>query len=217
MEKTCLLVESIVIFSAFFYLLLVCLTACCRTKKTNYNFYNFYVLSICFLMVLTCMICHAVFLGKIISNNLSYDCSDQFTNELIKQENLNTQKTITYTAVNLVLDIIMILGNILPISIICFKQKCEEKGNAVPTVSNMSSIDEKNKVNNIPKNNFNSKLNNNYQREVIVDNRTPIQEQQINLQNQYNNIPNSNNDFVAPPNIGISPNFVQGVSSNTKI
>ena len=52
------------------------------------------------------MICHCVFMGKMIYNNLSYDYSDKISNELLKKKNENTSKTILYTTLNLVVDII---------------------------------------------------------------------------------------------------------------
>jgi predicted nucleic acid-binding Zn ribbon protein len=61
------------------------------------------------------MICHCVFIKKIIKNDLFYECSDEVTNEILNQENKNTKKTIIYTAINLVPDILVtiLLGPIL--------------------------------------------------------------------------------------------------------
>jgi len=50
------------------------------------------------------------FFSQIILSDLpSYECSDKITNEVSRKENLNTNKTIIYTAVNMAADILVIL------------------------------------------------------------------------------------------------------------
>ncbi len=48
------------------------------------------------------IICFIVFLKGIQNNDLFYDCSDDITNEFLKQENNNTKKSITIVVINLV-------------------------------------------------------------------------------------------------------------------
>ena len=55
------------------------------------------------------IICHSVFLGRIMHNDLSYKCSDDITNEVLKKENENTKKSILYTTINLGLNIFTFL------------------------------------------------------------------------------------------------------------
>ena len=60
-----------------------------------------------------CIICHAIFLSQIIHNDLPpYECSDEITNEVSRQQSLNTKDTIIFTALNLAGDILVILINI---------------------------------------------------------------------------------------------------------
>ena len=70
----------------------------------------FYVtLIISSLLSLICIICQSVFLRIIIDYDLSYDCSDKITNEILRKENLNNKNDIKYTAVNLGLDCFFVL------------------------------------------------------------------------------------------------------------
>lgn len=56
------------------------------------------------------MICHIIFLSRIIHYDLSdYECSDIITNEILRKENLNTKKTIKFITINLVGDILAVL------------------------------------------------------------------------------------------------------------
>ena len=74
----------------------------------------FYVtLIISSLLSLICIICQSVFLRRIIDYDLSYDCSDKITNEVLRKENLNLKESIKYTAVNLGLDCFYILFNLI--------------------------------------------------------------------------------------------------------
>jgi len=81
-----------------------------RRKKDDILL-SFLLLS--FLLFFICIICHSVFLGKIIYNDLFYNCSDDITNEVSKKENQNTKASNLYTSVNLGLDIFFILINVL--------------------------------------------------------------------------------------------------------
>ena len=70
----------------------------------------FYIFSIiCLLFYVSVIICFIVFFKGIQNNDLFYDCSDDITNEFLKQENNNTKKSITIVVVNLVLDVVAII------------------------------------------------------------------------------------------------------------
>lgn len=108
-ERICSLVELLIIFSILFVgLLFMCIL---KNKYIDRRKKDDILLS--FLLLLICIICHSVFLGKIIYNDLSYNCSDDITNEVSKKENQNTKASILYTSVNLGLDIFFILINVL--------------------------------------------------------------------------------------------------------
>ena len=108
-EKTLLLVEPIITF-IFMCIFILCY---CQSYEKMYVIDYFYLMN--FLLFFSCMICHCVFIKKIIKNDLFYECSDEVTNEILNQENKNTKKTIIYTAINLVPDILVtiLLGPIL--------------------------------------------------------------------------------------------------------
>ena len=74
-------------------------------------------------MYLICIICQAVFLGRIIKYDFSYDCSDEITNEVLRLENLNTKKSIKYSAINLGIDVFFILFNVLAFLIVILMEK----------------------------------------------------------------------------------------------
>ena len=108
MESYCLIVESIIIFSLFLVIVLILII---QKIKSVYNrnkeeiIIAFLLLS--FILFFICIICHSVFLGRIIYNDLSYNYSDDLTNEVSKKENENTKKSILYTSINLALDIFL--------------------------------------------------------------------------------------------------------------
>ena len=65
------------------------------------------------IMIFIAFICRSVFLSKVISNTLEYDCSDEITNEFFRNESENTKKFIKYTAINLGGDVIFLIFNAL--------------------------------------------------------------------------------------------------------
>ena len=56
------------------------------------------------ILILTFFICQSAFLGMIIHYNLSYNCSDDITNELLRKENEKTKNNIIFIAINFGLD-----------------------------------------------------------------------------------------------------------------
>ena len=153
MEQICVFVESLIILISYVIFIIAGLTVRCK-RKIEIELVIFMMLVLPLLAIFTCIICQSVFLGKIIYYNISYDCSDNETNEVLKEGNLNTKKTIAFTAINLVLDILAILANTLPILIICLKKKCEDSKIYILPMNEKPSIYEKYKANNINGKNF---------------------------------------------------------------
>ena len=124
MERICLIVESIIIFSILLTILLIVIILKIKSAfNENSDIILLVFLILSFLLFFICIICHSVFLGRIIYNDLSYNCSDDLTNEVTRKENENTKKSILYTSINLGLDIFIILLYGLPILINCLIKK----------------------------------------------------------------------------------------------
>jgi hypothetical protein len=79
-------------------------------------------------MLFICIICQSIFLGNIIYYDISYECSDDITNELIRKEYKNRDKSIIYTVANLIIDLFVFLLNIIPLLIIFIKSKLSDCG-----------------------------------------------------------------------------------------
>ena len=160
-----------------------------------------------FFFCLFSFICYfiAVFLGNVIYYDLSYNCSDDITNEVLRKENENTKKSIVYTAANLGLDLFLIFINILsililkiikicqdakPCSCICFKRRFRNQNNYAQN-----------------KYNYSEKYGNYPAREVVVDNKPPVIDEKYNKP-QADNIPAQNPvaDLGVPPNVFPPPN-----------
>ena len=107
LEKYVLMVEGILVFLCIAIGLFIMIRA--EAPECAVFFNIFAALIIYFI----CVICQSVALAKIMYYSLSYDCSDNITNELFSKENQNTQKQITYSALNLSLDIFFILIQVL--------------------------------------------------------------------------------------------------------
>jgi hypothetical protein len=148
----------------------------------------FYVtLIISSLLSLICVICQSVFLRRIIDYDLSYDCSDKITNEVLRKENLNLKESIKYIAVNLGLDCFYILFNLIGFLIfiilviieeIKFSRRYMAKDKNL-TVYNNNDL-ERNKKNEEGRNKENAK-------EAIVDNGT------LTIVNQSDKLADNNN------------------------
>ena len=126
-EKVCLLAESIIFISLLvFALIIIFLIVCSRPAHYKGDFaimcLSFFLI-IYLLSILACIICQSVFLSRIIKYDLSYDCSDKITNELLKEENKNTQKSIKLIAITLGLDSFLFFVNLLAGLIFLIKEK----------------------------------------------------------------------------------------------
>ena len=129
--RTCLLVEAIIIIG---FPGLAIITGIAAQFKCPGEILCpiFLAIPICIITYFVCIICQSVFLGNVIYYDLDYNCSDEITNEVLKKENLNTKKSIVYLAINLGLDIFVLLLTILPIVIDKIKEKANVDNNNPP-------------------------------------------------------------------------------------
>ena len=225
MEQIYILVEAIIIFSFWFTLSLTICIGCCKSKSSmgEFIYYIFFVfLIICLIMNLICIICQAVFLGRIIKYDLAYECSDEKTNEVSRLENLNTKKSILYTGVNLGLDIFYILFNVFAHLVILIKNKLEDCEFEFNLFSRNKDKETNNSDYNNNKNDFNA--NDHYKkpiREVIVNNGTQNQYDKPLDNDNFNNHINkniNNNNFDTPINdLGVPPAIAPGFTSDAKL
>ena len=210
MERICILVESITTLCILIPIIILCsilygtMKDCDLIKTIGFFFLIFGLVG-----VIPFIICQAVFLGRIISYDLSYNCSDDKTNEVLRIENENTKTTIIYTAINLGLNIFVFLVDICAIIINYLIDKFDlfPKNNTDNIIKN--DINEKN-YDNSAQNQFKSGPISDFSgREVNINIGTPKEKQQFNNKIN-NNTPGQVND------LGVPPQLEQGVSSNTK-
>ena len=200
MEQTLLFVEAVMILGLSSSLLLILLCTFCDHKKDSLYECFFVILIISSLLSLICIICQSVFLRRIIDYDLSYDCSDKITNEVLRKENLNLKESIKYIAVNLGLDCFYILFNLIGFLIfiilviieeIKFSRYIAKDKNL--TVYNNNDL-EHNKKNEEGRNKENAK-------EVIVDNGT------LTIVNQSDKLADNNN--ISSKDANNNPNASQ--------
>ena len=225
MEQKLLLTEAIIILFFSLHLLLYPCISCCCPRRICFSYdkiYNvlFFFIIICLIMNLICIICQAVFLGRIIKYDLSYDCSDEKTNEVLRLENLNTKNSIKYITVNLGIDIFYILFNIFGHLIIFISTK--------RTTIDLNISKNKEKKANYKNDNdhiidFRGNDNNKEPiKEVIVNNEN-LRENEKPLDNDNFNINlNNNNNYDNEPNtpfedLGVPPAASPGFSSDVKL
>ena len=112
-ETTCLFIESGIILSLFLCPIVLIYIAF-YGKGPDLKVYLVYLI---FLLSLSLVgvICQSIFLGRIIQYSSSYYCSDIITNEIIRMNNEDTEKTIIYIVINLTADIFYILLNFIPL------------------------------------------------------------------------------------------------------
>ena len=207
MEKECLLIEGIILFCALFFSIIIMIYACNKGYNKNVLFGVLLFFSVCLLLILACVIAQSIFLKRINNSDLSYNCSDDITNEVLRKENENTKKSIVYTAANLGIDIFVILFNILIFLRIFFIDKCEDCCNS----SYYINYNQKNnKYKKSAKKEYNKDDSNRKPiSEDITDNRRSIQENPIN--NEFNN------KRLHPIEVlEVLPPIVQGVNSKAK-
>ena len=205
LEKIFSIIESIM-FLIFVITLSIIIIIIFRIYKgidsLRITLFSFLIIGLVIIFIF--IICHSVFFGRIIHNDLSYNCSDEKTNEILKKENENAKKFILLTAINLGLNIFTFLINILIMLIIYLLEKycfsnVSDNGNKIgpPIIEKDFKPGEKdfnlNNTNEVPV------------REVVVNNGTPIQENQ-----SYNNQKHNENLDIPPSNI-------EEINSGTRI
>ena len=124
MEKNCLLVEFIIIMSLLVLLSLYIWILFCMNKSwDSVNYSAIFILGILFLLLFSVIICQIVFLSRMNNNKISYACSDDITNEILRKESDIANKTITYTKINLAVDIIVFALSLFVLLLIFFLYK----------------------------------------------------------------------------------------------
>ena len=193
-EKKSLLAEAIIIL-LFVVIGLFFITP----KGLNEETYSIAVLFL-FLLFLIFIICHSVFLGKIIHFRIFYNCSDSITNEMFKKENKNTKNIIIFSSINLGFEVLFLFVNILFVLFDTIKHcDCLKKSYYS---GNHDSDTNKSNVN---KNNsnvyFKNKPNNGIQEKPVGEVNNDIRSQENQL-NQTTNNNNQNTDVEVFPQTG---------------
>ena len=207
MEKLCTLTEGIMLFCFVITPIIFIIIICCKDRYdfAIFNIFNLVFLCLCLILLLACIICHAVFLGRMINNNLSYDCSDDITNEVLRKENENTRKSIKYTAVNLGIDIFALLFNIILFIIFFITNKSQD---GIPRPYNIGGKPSFDEIKGAPINNYNPNgFPKKPVREVIVNNALPFPENQSSYQ-MNDNTPDPITNLDVPPAVN------QGIGTN---
>ena len=173
--KYLFLVESIIMLTLL--LILLPLKFACR-KGIETIYYIFSIIFIIFYVIV--IICNIIFLKAIQNNDLFYNCSDDITNEFLKNENNNTKKSIKFVIINLILDIITIF-----LFLIMYLHKCK--------VFNLRKNKnfENNENNNNEISNTNSNLKTNNKNLEQINEKVPIKEQK---NDESNNVTKENNN-----------------------
>ena len=87
------------------------------------NFILIILLPCTLLVLLIVIIDQIIILVMLINNEISYNCSDDITNEVFRKENENIKKNIRYTKINLALDLFVFLFHVFALLIIYILDK----------------------------------------------------------------------------------------------
>ena len=129
MEKDCLIYEFYLII--FFLIILTIFTIkefCTYLNDCgalNYLLFIYLIINSIFLLIV--IICHSVFLSRIINNDISYNCSDEITNEVLRKERKNTKKTIFHTKINLIADIFFFILSVFSLLLAYLSYKFKDR------------------------------------------------------------------------------------------
>ena len=123
-EKIYSIIEGCIIIGVLFPIILIIII---KKVKFFYMLQTFFFLSP--ILFLISLIFHSIYLGKLIQNDVSYNCSDDITNELTKIQNKSTKNSILFTAINLGLDILVFLFVFSIELILCITKKNNEEEN----------------------------------------------------------------------------------------
>ena len=201
------LIESLIFLISVVILFIIIIIKLIKSKKLGSLKSVLYIfLLIGIIIIFIFIISHSVFLGRIMHNDLSYKCSDEITNELLRKENENTKKSILYTTINLGLNIFTFLVNILTMVIVyLFEKYCSLLFSDNKDNKSSSMMD---KIFKPKEKEFKSdNINETHDREVVVNNRMPVQD------NQY--IDRQNQNHIS--NLGVPPPILGGETSNSKL
>ena len=171
-------------FYLIFYSILVFSVFC---KEENVLLEDLKIFFLVLIIILSpFIICKSIFLGIIIHYDLSYDCSDELTNEVFRKENENVKISIKFISINLGLEIFNFLLNSISLLISylikdygitfkCFERKKEQNNTIIRINSNRNNVNNRNK--NIGNNNLNrnnnqvERINKEKIRRIIMRNR----------------------------------------------
>jgi hypothetical protein len=217
MEQKLLLAEAVIILSfPVFILVILCFSCCSERIIRSSKFLStlFYYIFSCLILNLICIICQGVFLGKIIKYDLSYDCSDEKTNEVLRLENLNTKKSIIYTWVNLGLDIFYLLFNVFAHLVFLIMKILD-----VVELDCCCEIESKDtKISTYNNNRYDFKANEPI-REVIpnegIQNQIEKPEDNNNIDNNINNNNDNFNNLIN--DLGVPPVISPGLTTDSKL
>ena len=175
--KYLFLIESIIMLTLLFILFTL------KFTRIETIYYIFSIIFIIFYVIV--IICNIVFLKAIQNNDLFYNCSDDITNEFLKNENNNTKKSITIVEINLILDIIAIF-----LFLIMYLHKCKVFYFFRKKIFSSKNF-EKNENNNNEISNIHSKLKPNNKNLEQINEKVPINEQK---NENSNNVTKENNN-----------------------
>ena len=120
-QKKSLLAEAIIILPFIIISPFIIKNECIKDDEYVYSLFFIF----CFFIIF--IICHSVFLGRIIHYIIFYNCSDSVTNEILRIKNKKTKIGIIFSSINLGLEVFFILANILFILYKIIKNKCCQK------------------------------------------------------------------------------------------
>ncbi len=112
MEKISLIVEVVILILVFVSFGIILYRFEDITCLEGYRDFNKVIL-MCIIFIFVFVICQSVFLGMIVYYDLSYNCSDDKTNELLRKENRKTKNNIIFIAINLGLDAFNVFINLI--------------------------------------------------------------------------------------------------------
>ena len=185
-EKVILIIEFVIIMICLliFYIRLFDLF----WKFSFFKHVKIYLL-ILFGILLPFIICKSVFLGIIIHYDLSYDCSDELTNEIFRKENKNVKISIKLISINLGLEIFAFLLNALYYLIFYLKDECEYE-----IICNCFKRKLRQQNNNNNNSNNNNNNNSNNSNDNSNNNSNAINRMNLNRNNNDNDNDNRNNN-----------------------
>ena len=126
-ESDCLFGEFInFILFLITFIIMISIDSCKEGKLKIRYIVLFVVLFLYLFFSLVFIILQSVYLGKMIKNEIAYNCSDALTNKLLSKDNENMKASIVFTVINLGIDVFIILLCGLILLIVFIIKKCED-------------------------------------------------------------------------------------------